>query len=47
MAMQTGTVRSAARISELCQAAGFTSIRPYVTRRPFVTTVVTANRPSK
>src|SRR6056297_132215 len=44
LAMQTGTVRSAARISELCQAAGFTGIRTYASRRPFVTTVLTASK---
>lgn len=42
LAMQTGTVRSAARIGELCKNAGFSSIKAYPSRRPFVTTALTA-----
>jgi len=45
MAMQTGTVRSADRIGELCRAAGFDSIKAFAPRRPFVTTVLTASKP--
>jgi demethylspheroidene O-methyltransferase len=47
MAMQTGTVRSPATISTLCKAAGFSEVTPYASRRPFVTTVLTATKPSK
>ncbi|SHH61710.1 methyltransferase [Marivita hallyeonensis] len=42
MAMQTGTVRSAERIGELCRNAGFQGIKTYPSRRPFVTSVLTA-----
>lgn len=42
LAMQTGTVRSAARIGELCRKAGFASIKAYPPRRPFVTTTLIA-----
>ena len=42
LAMQTGTVRSAARISQLCKAAGFASVRIHRSRRPFVTTSLMA-----
>lgn len=42
MAMGTGRTRSAARISELLQQAGFSGIRKHSTHRPFVTGVVTA-----
>ena len=44
MAMQTGTVRSAARIGELCKRSGFTSVKTYPSRRPFVTSVLTATK---
>lgn len=44
MAMQTGTVRSADRIATLCRDAGFASVRAYPSRRPFVTTVLTAEK---
>ncbi len=47
LAMQTGTVRSAARISELCQQVGFTDLRTHKSRRPFVTTALTAKKPTK
>jgi len=47
MAMQTGTVRSAARISELCKQAGFANLKTYPSRRPFVTTVLTAVKPNQ
>lgn len=50
LAMQTGTVRSAARIGELCRNAGFASIMTYPSRRPFVTTTLmamkTKNKPT-
>ncbi|WP_416883871.1 methyltransferase [Marivita sp.] len=42
LAMQTGTVRSAARISQMCRDAGFTSVRIHRSRRPFVTTSLMA-----
>lgn len=44
LAMQTGTVRSAARIAELCKKTGFSKIRPLRSRRPFVTTALTAEK---
>lgn len=47
LAMQTGTVRSAARISALCKDAGFTGISTFKSRRPFVTTSLMAAKPSK
>jgi demethylspheroidene O-methyltransferase len=46
LAMGTGRTRSAARISELLRAAGFTAIRGHRTHRPFVTGVVSAGKPS-
>lgn len=45
MAMQTGTVRSADRIGALCRDAGFTSVKTYPSRRPFVTTTLAAAKP--
>lgn len=45
LAMKTGTVRGPARIRDLCQAAGFAEIRDYPSRRPFVTTALTAVKP--
>jgi demethylspheroidene O-methyltransferase len=45
MAMQTGRARSAREISELCAAAGFEQIRSPKPRRPFVTRVLTAQKP--
>lgn len=44
LAMQTGTVRSAARIGEMCMRAGFSSIKHYRSRRPFVTTALLAEK---
>lgn len=44
MAMQTGTVRSAARIAELCKNAGFASVTTFPSRRPFVTTALMATK---
>lgn len=44
MAMQTGTVRSATRIAELCKRSGFASIKAYPSRRPFVTSVLNATK---
>lgn len=46
MAMQTGRTRSAAEISQHLQAAGFVNVRHVPTHRPFVTGVVTAEKPS-
>lgn len=46
MAMQTGTVRSASRIAALCKQAGFASVKAYPSRRPFVTTALTAVKPA-
>jgi demethylspheroidene O-methyltransferase len=45
MAMQTGRVRSAERIAELCGDAGFTGIRTIPAARPYVTSVLTARKP--
>ncbi len=45
LAMKTGTVRGPARIRDLCQAAGFAEIRDFPSRRPFVTTALTAVKP--
>ncbi|GAA4227092.1 demethylspheroidene O-methyltransferase [Sagittula marina] len=44
MAMGTGRTRSAERIVELCQQAGFANLRPIPSERPYITRVVTANR---
>ena len=44
MAMRTGTVRSAARLSELLDEAGFTEIQIKPARRPFVTQAITARK---
>ncbi len=46
LAMRTGRARSAARIADLCRAAGFTGLRYHRSRRPFVTTVVEARKPA-
>lgn len=45
MAMRTGRARSAAEIVDLATAAGFEEARGVPTRRPFVTSVVTARKP--
>ncbi|SHH09544.1 demethylspheroidene O-methyltransferase [Cognatiyoonia sediminum] len=42
LAMQTGRARSAAEISDLLRQAGFANIGKPMTRRPFVTTAITA-----
>lgn len=47
LAMKTGTVRGPARIKDLCQAAGFVKIADFPSRRPFVTTALTAVKPKK
>lgn len=47
MAMQTGRVRSQARIAALLSEAGFVDIATPRPARPFVTSVVTARRPAK
>ncbi len=44
LAMQTGTVRSAKRIANLCKDVGFTGIQTFRSRRPFVTTVLMASK---
>ncbi|MFZ8958962.1 MAG: methyltransferase, partial [Paracoccaceae bacterium] len=44
MAMGTGTVRSAAQISELLWKAGFARVSSVKTRRPFVARIVTAEK---
>lgn len=46
MAMQTGRARSANEIADLLRAAGFARPRCHRTRRPFLTGVVTAVKPS-
>lgn len=45
LAMGTGQTRSAAHIADLLAEAGFTEIRPKTGFRPFVTSVVEAQRP--
>ena len=45
-AMRTGRTRSAAEIGELLAAQGFTGIRTFPGFRPYVTSAVTAVRPS-
>jgi demethylspheroidene O-methyltransferase len=45
LAMTSGRPRSAARHSEFLREAGFTQIRLCPTRRPFLTSVVTASKP--
>ncbi|MFN3846068.1 MAG: methyltransferase [Paracoccaceae bacterium] len=45
LAMQTGRTRSAADISSMLHAAGFSNIRPIWGPRPFVTSVVMAKKP--
>lgn len=47
LAMQTGRTRSAAEISALLAAAGFTAIKPLAGPRPYVTSVILAERPAK
>ncbi|WP_435530784.1 methyltransferase [Pseudotabrizicola formosa] len=46
LAMQTGRTRSAVEISALLAAAGFTAIRPLTGPRPYVTSVITAQKPA-
>lgn len=46
LAMQTGRARSAARIADLCRAAGFTGLRCHRSKRPFVTSIVEARKPA-
>lgn len=45
LAMRTGRARSAARIADLCRAAGFADLRCHESLRPFVTSVVEARKP--
>ncbi|MBK5927931.1 SAM-dependent methyltransferase [Rhodobaculum claviforme] len=46
MAMRTGRARTPAEISGLLAQAGFTRIQQPATRRPFLTSVVTAQKPA-
>ena len=46
MAMTTGRPRSAARHMVLLNEAGFEQMRVHPTRRPFLTSVVSARKPS-
>jgi demethylspheroidene O-methyltransferase len=46
LAMQTGRARSPQEIAALCRAAGFDDIRSPRPRRPFITRVLTAVKPS-
>ncbi|MDO9640455.1 MAG: methyltransferase [Pseudotabrizicola sp.] len=46
LAMQTGRTRSADEISALLAASGFATIRPQAGARPFVTSVITAQKPA-
>lgn len=45
MAMGTGRTRSAARIMELCEAAGFEAVRVAKAPRPYVTSALTCSKP--
>ncbi|MDG1375836.1 MAG: methyltransferase [Yoonia sp.] len=45
MAMRTGKARSAAQITQMCRDAGFEAICAPKSRRPFVTSCVTARKP--
>lgn len=45
MAMGTGRTRSAARIAELCEAAGFTAVRIAKASRPYVTSALSCSKP--
>jgi demethylspheroidene O-methyltransferase len=45
MAMGTGRTRSAARIAELCEAAGFEAVRVAKAPRPFVTSALSCSKP--
>lgn len=45
MAMGTGRTRSAARITELCEAAGFEAVRVAKAPRPYVTSALTCSKP--
>lgn len=44
MAMRTGTVRSAARIAEMCRQTGFSGLRTPRAARPYVTQIVAAEK---
>jgi len=45
MAMGTGRTRSAARIAELCQAAGFHQVRAATSPRSYVTSALSCSKP--
>ncbi|MFN4155308.1 MAG: methyltransferase [Paracoccaceae bacterium] len=47
LAMQTGRTRSAAELALLLGAAGFTEIRPLPGPRPYVTSAIIAQKPSR
>ena len=47
LAMQTGRTRSAAEISALLTDAGFSAISTPLTRKPYVTSVLTARKPKE
>jgi demethylspheroidene O-methyltransferase len=44
MAMRTGKARSADQIMKACQAAGFTTVSALKSQRPFITSVVVAEK---
>ncbi len=46
LAMRTGRARSAAEIGAFLASAGFADVKAHRTRRPFVTSVVTARKPA-
>lgn len=46
LAMRTGRTRSAETIGKMCEAAGFTDVRALKPARSYVTSVVTASKPS-
>ena len=45
MAMGTGRTRSAARIAELCEAAGFHQVRAATSPRSYVTSALSCSKP--
>ena len=46
MAMQTGRTRSAKEIGDMCERAGFENVQMPRPARPFVTRVLTVNKPA-
>jgi len=44
--MGTGQARSAARIADMCRAAGFVELKIPPARRPYITSAVTCVKPA-